>query len=168
MSWTPERDAELARLAGLGWSAERIAHHLKVTALAVHGRCTRKSIALGAEANGLAKPLSVKQAARRDEIVAANAADPLFGIAPPPRADAWRPLPDAPAPLPLVECSPAQCTWPIGDSDAVSDWLCCAADKPASLPYCAQHTALAYQGGRYHRPRVDTSIFFRSSLRYAA
>lgn len=149
-SWTEERVAELKRMAALGWSASKIGFALKVTALAVIGKCTREGIALGLEANGLVRIVTAKAALRAEQKRQTAEADPMFGVAPPARADAWRPLPGF-EPQPLEALRINQCSWPIGDHDA-PPWACCAAPKPDDMPYCREHTALAYQGGRYRRP----------------
>lgn len=160
-TWTPERLAELRMYAAQGLTAGQIAHRMRpVTELAIIGRCAREGIELGA------KPPPATRNRRRREAAAIDEADPMFGVAPPPREDAWRPLAGR-EPILLVNTEPHHCTWPIGDSDDVAHWRCCGASKGAGLPYCPEHTALAYEAGRYRRGGAIVRDFMRYAERYA-
>lgn len=155
-TWTQERIAELRALAGAGLRAAQIAYRLGVTELAVVGRCAREGIELG-----VAPP--PKPRGRQRDVNQIEESDPLFGVAAPTRADAWLPI-EQQEPVPLLVLRDHQCPWPIGEGVT---GLCCGRVKGADLPYCPEHTALAYEGGRYHRPRALASRFFHSALRSA-
>lgn len=158
--WTPERIDELKAFAAEGLTAAQIAFRMKpITELAVIGRASRLGIALGVKA---VKP-SRRPHAETDVV---EEDDPMFGAAPPAREDAWLPLPGR-EPVQLLELNKDQCPWPIGDGGDVPTG-CCGAPKGFGLPYCRDHTAMAYVGGRYHRARSFTAAFINSARRYAS
>lgn len=157
-AWTPENVEQLRTLAAEGLRASQIAHRLNITELAVIGRCARLGIELGVK-----PPAKPKGRPRRDSSPIVEEGDPMFGVAPPAREDAWKPLEDH-EPRTLGELNALSCSWPIGDWDVEHRF--CGASKDADLPYCREHTALAYQNGRYHRPAAIVSQFIRSASFY--
>jgi hypothetical protein len=86
----------------------------------------------------------------------------MFGIAAPAREDAWNPIGDA-EPVAMIDALNAQCPWPIGEGVTS---MCCGRSKGEKLPYCPEHTALAYDGGRYRRPSAFVSQFIQAASRY--
>ena len=155
-AWTAERIEELREFAALGLSAAQIAHRMKpFTELAIVGRCARLGIVLGV------KP-APKPKGRRQLQAEIEESDPLFGIAPPAREDAWLPI-DGAEPVALIDASLLCCPWPIGDGVT---GMCCGRRKGETLPYCPEHTALAYEGGRYRRPGAIVSRFLHAASRY--
>lgn len=156
-TWTDARIEALRGYAAQGLSAAQIAYRMKpITELAIIGRAARLGIVLGV------KPPAALRRGRRAEPLDEH--DPMFGIAPPPREDAWRPLPDT-DPKPFLDCPQRACMWPIGDLGVTVAH--CAAPRPDGLPYCAAHTALAYQGGRYRRSSAFVRQFIAAAARYA-
>jgi GcrA cell cycle regulator len=158
-SWTPERIEQLRTLAAEGLRPSQIAHRMHITELAVVGRCARLNIALG-----VTPPSKPKGRPRRDASPIVEEGDPMFGVAPPAREDAWKPIGEA-EPVALLDTASTSCMWPIGEYDPKQQ-LCCGRPKAAKLPYCAEHTALAYQGGRYHRPGSIVRQFIRAASYY--
>lgn len=160
-TWTPERIEELRAYAAQGLNAAQIAFRMKpITELAIIGRAARLGIELGV------KPAS-KQPARRGAVEADDTGDPMFGVEPPPRQDAWLPI-DGAEPVALVDLGANQCPWPIcGDDWEAPTHAHCGRARPDGLPYCPEHTALAYQGGHYKRGGAMARAFINSALRPA-
>lgn len=154
-AWTPERIDELREYAAQGLTAAQIAYRMKpFTELAIVGRCARLGIELGVKQPPKPKGRRVQ--------VEVEEGDPMFGVAPPAREDAWNPINGA-EPVHLVDALNSQCTWPIGEG---STGMCCGRAKGEKLPYCPEHTALAYEGGRYRRPSAFVRQFIHSASRY--
>lgn len=59
----------------------------------------------------------------------------------PPRAEAWKALPDT-KPITLMELNENTCRWPVGD---VSPFLYCGCEPADGSSYCAAHRALGTQ-----------------------
>lgn len=154
-AWTPENVERLRVLAAEGLRAAQIAHRMGITELAVIGRCARLQIELGAK-----PPAKLKGRSRRDNSPIVEEGDPMFGVARPAREDAWRPIGDA-IPVDLLERSDDACPWPIESTPHRQ--LCCGRTKPQKLPYCPEHTALAYEGGNPNRPAPVVKQFIRSA-----
>ncbi len=158
--WTPERIEELRAYAAQGLTAAQIAYRMKpITELAVIGRAARLNIELGVRP---VKASPQRRSRGEPEPIAED--DPMYEAAPPAREDAWLPLNDR-EPVDLLKLKDDQCPWPIGGNDTGGAIGCCGAPKGVGLPYCKDHTALAYQGGRYHRPRGETNQYVRSNER---
>lgn len=158
--WTPERIDELKGYAAEGLTAAQIAYRMKpITELAVIGRAARLGLTLGV------KPVKASPQRRsRGASEQAEEDDPMFGAAPPAREDAWLPI-GGREPVDLLDLTAEQCPWPIGDNHNGGTTACCGAPKGAGLPYCKDHTAMAYQSGRYRRPRGEVNQYIRSNER---
>ncbi len=157
MSWTDDRIELLKKLWLEGWSASRIAAELgspitrnavigKVYRLGLSGRAKPQSRDLP-DAPAHQKPAPRPPSAARAPRFAGNAALALDSL------EAELPLPEAPRdivvpicePVTIVELRESMCRWPIGDP-AQSDFRFCGAKKlPGQGPYCACHSAIAFQ-----------------------
>jgi len=156
--WTPERVDELRAYAAAGLTSAQIAHRMRpITELAIIGRATRLGIVIGVKP---ARTLSARAARKAED----EQSDPMFGAAPPAREDAWLPLPGA-TPVSLLDREEHQCPWPIGGNDSDGAIACCGVTRPETLPYCRDHTAMAYVSGRYRRPRGEVAQYIRSNER---
>jgi GcrA cell cycle regulator len=160
MSWTNERIELLQKLWLEGWSASRIARELAcgITRNAVIGKVYRLALSGRANARSGKGPDSPphQKAPRRSARghpdsprprIAGNTAlafHPFVSDAPVPQTvrDVVVPIAE---PVTILELRESMCRWPIGDP-AQSEFRFCGAKKlPGQGPYCASHTAIAYQ-----------------------
>jgi GcrA cell cycle regulator len=159
MSWTNERIELLQKLWLEGWSASRIATELangitrnavigKVFRLGLSGRSTKIVAGNVPASPGIHKP--ARRAAQRHaaspQIVGNTALvlHPLVIDVPAPQRarEVVVPMSD---PVTIMDLRESMCHWPIGDP-AQPDFRYCGAKKiPGRGPYCACHSAIAYQ-----------------------
>jgi len=169
MSWTNERIELLQKLWLEGWSASRIAAELAdgITRNAVIGKVFRLGLsgrdpkaAAGSRSashppNKQARPADQRHAAR-PQIIGNTALviEPLEIEVP---AAQWAGEVVVPIsePVTIMDLRESMCRWPIGDP-AQSGFRYCGAKKiPGPSPYCACHSAIAFQtpyDRRRHRP----------------
>ncbi len=158
MSWTTERIELLQKLWLEGWSASRIAAELAngITRNAVIGKVFRLGLSgrnPRVAGNSSAAHCQNKQARRTDQRQATqpkiigNTAlimHPLEIEIQAPRRVAEVVVPIS-EPVTIMDLRESMCRWPIGDP-AQPDFRYCGAKKiPGSSPYCACHSAIAFQ-----------------------
>ncbi len=140
MSWTDDRVALLKKMWGEGKTAAEIAKEL--------GGVTRNAVIGKAHRLKLSNRLSPIQQNNKKPVVAAKPAEEK---APPRKA------PGAPPPsdmsregISLALLKEKMCRWPIGDPrDA--DFRFCGCQSIAGLPYCGEHSKVAYQAATRNR-----------------
>lgn len=176
MSWTNERIELLQKLWLEGWSASRIAAELadgitrnavigKVFRLGLSGRQSNAAGSFHAAGNSSVVDCQNKQARRTER----QAAQPQFAgntalvmhpleieVEAPQRAvEVVVPISE---PVTIMDLRESMCRWPIGDP-AQPDFRYCGAKKiPGPSPYCACHSAIAFQSPfdkRRHRPALS-------------
>ena len=171
MSWTNERIELLQKLWLEGWSASRIAAELAngITRNAVIGKVFRLGLSgrsPKAAAGNLPSSPSNKPARRAAQRHAASThivgntalvMHPLVIEAPVPQKAREVVVPIS-EPVTILDLRESMCRWPIGDH-AQSDFRFCGAKKiPGQGPYCACHSAIAFQNPhdrRRHRLPQD-------------
>lgn len=149
--WPDSRVEDLKRLILEGLSAAKIASALGVTRNAVIGKVNRLDLKFArkrgrVQATGAPKPRKVKAQPRRVTLPALPINRPDIVVdAKALKAEAFVPLPDAPAPIQMIDLGdmgrvgrPGKCRWPIGENPTL---FCGCATESA---YCTTHHAMAY------------------------
>lgn len=165
--WTDERLAHAAKLWATGWSAALIAKdmlktfQLKVSRNAVVGVLHRRGLAGREAASHLTeRPPAKPQLTTPGRIrVAGNGA--TFTDAPARKPRVVIPFRDEPTGTRTVmDIGLCECRWPIGDPASV-EFTFCGRHARAAKPYCAEHSALAFQPQTTKRPprAVDARRF---------
>jgi GcrA cell cycle regulator len=124
--WPQERIAKLRVLVAQGYSARQIGAALGVTRSAALGKIHR----MGLQLLTVRKPAAIKKPRKRIKMILP------------------RPLPSpvvpevAPAngPIGIMELTAFTCRWPFGER---APFRFCGTTKPATVPYCREHTAIA-------------------------
>ena len=150
LTWSHNRVEQLKKLWEAGLSASQIAAELgNVSRNAVIGKVHRlglsgrgKSLSLAAPRHSKAHPaqhmMRVTPPIARGNTALARA----FEVEPDPvTSDNVVPMSKR---LSLLELNEATCRWPIGDPSS-PDFFFCGGKVLAGLPYCAQHSRVAYQ-----------------------
>ena len=151
LTWSDERVEQLKKLWESGLSASQIAAELgNVTRNAVIGKVHRLGLSGRAKAPSTAVPrprkarpaqmMRVSRPMSRGNTALAQAfeveveTDPIA-------YDNVVPMSQR---LSLLELNEATCHWPVGDPSS-ADFFFCGGKALAGLPYCAQHSRVAYQ-----------------------
>ncbi|HET6375478.1 MAG TPA: GcrA family cell cycle regulator [Methylocella sp.] len=164
MSWTEERIELLQKLWLEGWSASRISAELgggitrnavigKVYRLGLSGRA--KAVSGNVPAAQPAQKISRRSAHAATEVasIAGNTAlalRPIMMEAPAPQAEKEIVVPIT-EPVTIMELRESMCRWPIGDPAQPEFRFCGAKKLPGHGPYCACHSAVAYQSHHERR-----------------
>ena len=140
MSWTDERVTLLRKMWGEGKTAAEIAGTLGgVTRNAVIGKAHRLKLSNRiSPIQQNVKP--ARPAAPEPRIVARAPARPVEA----------RP-PFAIKAVKMIDLKERMCRWPHGDPRD-DDFVFCGHERVSMLPYCREHTKLAYQAARPARP----------------
>ena len=152
LTWSDERVEQLKKLWESGLSASQIAAELgNVTRNAVIGKVHRLGLSGRAKSPAAAAPrqrkprpaqhmMRVSRPVSRGNTALAHAFE--VEIEPDPIAyDNVVPMSQR---LSLLELNEATCHWPVGDP-ASSEFFFCGGKALTSLPYCVQHSRIAYQ-----------------------
>ena len=152
MSWTDERVSTLKKLWLDGLSASQIAKQLGgVTRNAVIGKVHRLGLSGRAKSPSSAAPrprkarpaqhmMRVTRPVSRGNTALAQAFE-VEVEAEPVTYDNVVPMSQR---LSLLELNEATCHWPVGDPSS-PDFFFCGGKALSGLPYCAQHSRVAYQ-----------------------
>jgi len=151
MTWTDDRVEQLKKLWEAGLSASQIAAELgNVTRNAVIGKVHRLGLSGRAKTPSSAAPrqrkarpaqhmMRVSRPASRGNTALAHA----FDVEMEPDPIAYDNVVPISQRLSLLELSEA-CHWPIGDPSS-PEFFFCGGKALSGLPYCAQHSRVAYQ-----------------------
>ena len=162
MAWTDDRVERLKKLWEAGLSANQIAGELgNVTRNAVIGKVHRlglsdrpKMPSSAAPRQRKARPaqhmMRVSRPASRGNTALAHA----FDVETEPEAVAYDNVLPIGQRLSLLELSDATCHWPVGDPSSPEFFFCGGKALP-SLPYCAQHSRIAYVPASARRRAPD-------------
>lgn len=140
MSWTDDRVELLTKLWGEGKTAKEIAEKLGgVTRNAVIGKAHRLKL------SGRASPI---QQSKKKTVakVPANTSKPV-AVTPEKKVKKPTPVRQEKASedsIDLIDLGAHNCRWPIGDPQEKNFGFCGDESLP-SLPYCLEHSKLAYQ-----------------------
>src|SRR5712692_3142417 len=158
MSWTDERVETLKKLWTDGLSASQIAVQLggitrnavigKVHRLGVSGRAKSPSSAGPRKARTRSDMLRVSRPSMRGNTALAHAYE-IEVEAEPELIDNIIPFGQRRT---LLELTEETCRWPIGDPGS-ADFFFCGGQTITSLPYCADHSRVAYQPANVRRDR---------------
>jgi GcrA cell cycle regulator len=164
LTWSDDRVEQLKKLWEAGLSASQIAAELgNVTRNAVIGKVHRLGLSGRAKTPSSAAPrqrkprpaqhmMRVARPVSRGNTALAHAFE--VELEPDPVAyDNVVPLSQR---LSLLELNEATCHWPVGDP-ASPDFFFCGGKALAGLPYCLQHSRIAYQPAgdrRRHPPKT--------------
>lgn len=158
MSWTDERVSTLKKLWLDGLSASQIAKQLGgVTRNAVIGKAHRLKLSnrLSPIQQNNQKPVKVADAAKRDgkAVVSSGAANAPIPPAAVAAAKAQRPQ-LVPVMLgkgiALADLTERMCRWPNGDPKEPG-FSFCGCPSIVGVPYCPEHTKIAYQAATRNR-----------------
>src|SRR4051794_31958914 len=161
LTWTDDRVEQLKKLWEAGLSASQIAAELgNVTRNAVIGKVHRLGLSGRAKSPSSAAPrqrkarpaqhmMRVSRPASRGNTALAHA----FELEMEPDPIAYDNVVPISQRLSLLDLSEATCHWPIGDPSTPEFFFCGGKALPG-LPYCAQHSRVAYQpaGDRRRQP----------------
>lgn len=140
MSWTDERVEILTKLWGEGRTAAEIAKELGgVTRNAVIGKAHRLKL------SGRASPIQQTKKPANTSVPKAptpveKKAQVVAPVIKPEISDSDK----SRKRIPMTELGPSQCRWPIGDPEDENFGFCGDHAEDGS-PYCAEHSAVAYQ-----------------------
>lgn len=138
MSWTEERVALLRKLWGEGKTAAEIAHAL--------GDVTRNAVIGKAHRLKLSNRISPIQQNTKKSVIRANDSKPQARV----RKPVIREEDIKIEGRSLAELKDKMCRWPIGDPKD-DDFMFCGCLAVAGLPYCPDHSRLAYQAASRSR-----------------
>ena len=158
MSWNDERVELLKKLWTEGLSASQIAAELGgVTRNAVIGKVHRLGLSGRAKSQNAAaprarktnpqpqrsaaRPVAMPQVRGNVALKPVAAAEPFQIVEAQPEAEVVVPMSRR---VKILELREAMCKWPIGDPTH-EDFVFCGADCGFGTPYCAYHSAVAYQ-----------------------
>src|SRR5215467_11956186 len=132
LTWSDDRVEQLKKLWEAGLSASQIAAELgNVTRNAVIGKVHRLGLSGRAKSPSSAAPRPRK----------ARPAQHMMRVSRPITYDNVVPMSQR---LSLLELNEATCHWPVGDPSS-PDFFFCGGRALSGLPYCAQHSRVAYQ-----------------------
>jgi GcrA cell cycle regulator len=152
LTWSDDRVEQLKKLWEAGLSASQIAAELgNVTRNAVIGKVHRLGLSGRAKSPTSAAPrprkarapqhmMRVSRPVSRGNTALAH----VFEVELEPDPIAYDNVVPMSQRLSLLELNEATCHWPIGDP-ASSEFFFCGGKALPSLPYCAQHSRVAYQ-----------------------
>ena len=153
LTWSDERVEQLKKLWESGLSASQIAAELgNVTRNAVIGKVHRLGLSGRAKSPAAAAPrqrkprpaqhmMRVSRPVSRGNTALAHAFEVEVEPADPIAHDNVVPMSQR---LSLLELNEATCHWPVGDP-ASPDFFFCGGKALSGLPYCVQHSRIAYQ-----------------------
>ncbi len=132
MSWTDERVTLLKKMWCEGKTAAEIAKEL--------GNVTRNAVIGKAHRLKLSNRVSPIQQNKKPVAVPAGKVQPQLAERKVQKTD----FQDNRKGIPLVDLKAQECRWPLGDPREAHFGFCGHASV-AGLPYCAEHTRMAYQ-----------------------
>ena len=152
LTWSHNRVEQLKKLWKAGLSASQIAAELgnvsrnavigKVHRLGLSGRGKSPSSAAPRRAHPAQHTIRVTRPIARGSTALAQAFEVEVEVEPDPiTSDNVVPMSQR---LSLLELTEATCHWPIGDPSS-PDFFFCGGKVLTGLPYCAQHSRVAYQ-----------------------
>jgi len=165
LTWSDERVEQLKKLWESGLSASQIAAELgNVTRNAVIGKVHRLGLSGRAKSPAATAPrqrkprpaqqmMRVSRPVSRGNTALAHA----FEVEIDPDPVSYDNVVPMSQRLSLLELNEATCHWPVGDP-ASPDFFFCGGKALAGLPYCVQHSRIAYQpaGDRRRQPAKTT------------
>jgi len=155
LTWSDDRVEQLKKLWEAGLSASQIAAELgNVTRNAVIGKVHRLGLSGRAKSPATAAPRQRKAAPRPAAQHMMRVARPVsrgntalahvFEVEVEPDPVTFDNVVPISQRRSLLELNEATCHWPVGDPSS-PDFFFCGGKALAGLPYCAQHSRLAYQ-----------------------
>ncbi|UFZ02902.1 GcrA family cell cycle regulator [Bradyrhizobium ontarionense] len=153
LTWSDDRVEQLKKLWEAGLSASQIAAELgNVTRNAVIGKVHRLGLSGRAKSPATAAPRQRKAARPAQPMMRVTrpvargntALAQVFEIEAEPDPVAFDNVVPMNQRLSLLELNEATCHWPVGDPSS-PDFFFCGGRALAGLPYCAQHSRVAYQ-----------------------
>jgi len=146
MSWTDDRVATLKKLWGEGKTAAEIAKELGgVTRNAVIGKAHRLKLSNRVSPIQQNKKVAAPKPQNQNK-------KPVEAIQPRKRAKEY--VDDGRERIPLTDLQAGGCRWPMGDPREKDFGFCGCAALP-SLPYCLEHSQVAYQPATRNRILKD-------------
>ena len=153
LTWSDDRVEQLKKLWEAGLSASQIAAELgNVTRNAVIGKVHRLGLSGRAKSptSAAPRPRKARPAAQQMMRVARpvtrgnTALAQAFEVEVEPDPITFDNVVPMSQRLSLLELNEATCHWPVGDPSS-PDFFFCGGKALSGLPYCAQHSRLAYQ-----------------------
>lgn len=145
MSWTDDRVSTLKKLWGEGKTAAEIAKELGgVTRNAVIGKAHR--LKLSNRVSPIQQNKKVAPPKPQNQNTQSPAAQP--------RKRAKEYVDDGRERIPLADLQAGACRWPMGDPRE-SNFGFCGCEALPSLPYCLEHSQVAYQPATRNRIMKD-------------
>lgn len=153
LTWSDDRVEQLKKLWEAGLSASQIAAELgNVTRNAVIGKVHRLGLSGRAKSPATAAPRQRKAARPAQPMMRVarpvargnTALAQVFEVEAEPDPVAFDNVVPMNQRLSLLELNEATCHWPVGDPSS-PDFFFCGGNALAGLPYCAQHSRVAYQ-----------------------
>ena len=153
LTWSDDRVEQLKKLWEAGLSASQIAAELgNVTRNAVIGKVHRLGLSGRAKSPATAAPRQRKAARPAQPMMRVarpvahgnTALAQVFEVEAEPDPVAFDNVVPMNQRLSLLELNEATCHWPVGDPSS-PDFFFCGGKALAGLPYCAQHSRVAYQ-----------------------
>jgi GcrA cell cycle regulator len=167
LTWSDDRVEQLKKLWEAGLSASQIAAELgNVTRNAVIGKVHRLGLSGRAKSPATAAPRQRKAARPAQPMMRVTrpvargntALAQVFEVEVEPDPVAFDNVVPMNQRLSLLELNEATCHWPVGDPSS-PDFFFCGGKALAGLPYCAQHSRVAYQpaADRRRQPAKSTT-----------
>ena len=153
LTWSDDRVEQLKKLWEAGLSASQIAAERgNVTRNAVIGKVHRLGLSGRAKSPATAAPRQRKAARPAQPMMRVarpvargnTALAQVFEVEAEPDPVAFDNVVPMNQRLSLLELNEATCHWPVGDPSS-PDFFFCGGKALAGLPYCAQHSRVAYQ-----------------------
>jgi len=166
LTWSDDRVEQLKKLWEAGLSASQIAAELgNVTRNAVIGKVHRLGLSGRAKSPATAAPRQRKAARPAQPMMRVTrpvargntALAQVFEVEAEPDPVAFDNVVPMNQRRSLLELNQATCHWPVGDPSS-PDFFFCGGKALSGLPYCAQHSRVAYQpaGDRRRQPVKST------------
>lgn len=147
MSWTDDRVAVLKKLWGEGKTAAEIAKELGgVTRNAVIGKAHRLKL------SNRVSPIQQNKKVAAPKPQNQNTQTPVQ-----PRKRIKEVIDDDRERIPLTDLNAGECRWPMGDPREANFGFCGCKALP-SLPYCLEHSQVAYQPATRNRIMKDKAV----------
>lgn len=147
--WSDDRLESLKKLWEAGLSASQIAGELNITRNAVIGKVHR--LGLGGRAKSPSSAAPRPRKARPARVAESNASPKprstlaeLLDVDLEPDLAAFDTVVPMSQRLSLSQLDDTNCHWPVGDPQS-PDFFFCGGLSLTGLPYCAQHSRVAYQ-----------------------
>ncbi|WP_315722489.1 MULTISPECIES: GcrA family cell cycle regulator [unclassified Bradyrhizobium] len=167
LTWSDDRVEQLKKLWEAGLSASQIAAELgNVTRNAVIGKVHRLGLSGRAKSPATAAPRQRKAARPAQPMMRVarpvargnTALAQVFEVEAEPDPVAFDNVVPMNQRLSLLELNEATCHWPVGDPSS-PDFFFCGGKALSGLPYCAQHSRVAYQpaADRRRQPAKSTT-----------